>query len=216
MKFVIPAFALIAASAVYANGVDDIRSPLPFKAVLNTDSSTSSTNVSTECKLQFQPYLECFEDSNSVNVESHCPQYSSEKCEQVYKDPQGILTDCKDSPYIMELVDEFIGTNLVAYKFACLKDESGNECPFSKLALKLISTMTQSEYEEMKSGTCSSKICQEATYDIVCDKELLKLTNKKELCDTLTTCKDVKSSALSLKMGSGLLITLGLFLFSLY
>ena len=46
-------------------------------------------------------------------------------CEQVYKDPEGVLTDCNDSPYIMELVDEFIETNLVAYKFACTKDENG-------------------------------------------------------------------------------------------
>jgi len=226
MKFVIPAFAFMAVSAVYANGAEDIAVAFPFKAVLNTDSSSTSKNVSLECKLQFQPYRECFEDVTSANLESHCGRYSSEKCEQIYKDPEGVLTDCKDSPYILELVNKYIGTSLEANKFACTKDENGNYCPFSKLALSVVTRMSQSEYQDMKSDTCSSKICQDATYDVLCAKadSVFTISDRKGLCDYLTTCKNEsksgnasdESSALSLKMGSGLLITLGLFLFSLY
>jgi len=228
MKFIIPAFALIAVSAVYANGADDIRVAFPYKAALNTSNDSSSRNVSDECKIQFQPYLECFEDANSVNIERYCSTYSSEKCEKVYNDPEGVLTECKDSPYIMELVAEYIDKNLQAYKFACTKDESGNSCPFSKLALSIITTMTQKEYQDMKLDTCSSKICKEATYDIICAKtdSVLTITDKKGLCEYLTTCEDKsnananansdESGALSLKIGSGLLITLGLLLLSIY
>ncbi|OUM68797.1 hypothetical protein PIROE2DRAFT_57880 [Piromyces sp. E2] len=226
MKFFNTVFALIAASAIYANEAD-IAMKYLSKNALNVSyddlpetmpGATGSSDDMEKCKVELQQYQECIDDPTPSTLDTYCPKFLSDNCQKFYKDPMGLIPSCKSTGLIDINFGEIVNTVLPVYKLACQKDEVGNPCPFSDVVIKSFTFLNATTLKDKLETSCRSDLCREATINAFASETEFSITGKKEKQEFLKSdeCKNISSGATSLKVRSGLLISIGLLLLSLY
>jgi len=230
MKFFTPVFALFAASAVCANRSEGLINFLQKRDATMDESAFQ--NVSEACINEIKQYKPCLKSPSGKNFDKICQQIKSDECKNFASNPQSLLPSCKDYPQVLEYFSpDLLEENYSVYIFSCTKDEAGNQCPFGNAVANRKNDFTGSEAEKTMKDTCSSKICREATYEIfknITDKiyndsknlsavSLIDLADTEELLDFLDSdeCKAMSGSS-TFKIGTGIFVSLGLLLLSLY
>jgi len=240
MKFSTPVFALVAASAVYANRSEGLINFLKKREVTFDESALQ--NVSEACGNEMQKYEKlCFLTPSGPNSDEICKQILSDECKNFASNAQSLLPSCIDNPQIMEYINSnMYETNYAIYASTCDKDEAGNLCPLATYMKDAIENgksfkLTETELKKFMMDTCSSNSCRKSTYDIfkkvssnLDSYENLSMTsgsysftdkyNGNNNINYLNSdeCKAMASSGSSLKIGTGLFVSLGLLLLSLY
>jgi len=236
MKLSTSIFALVAASAVYANSTNSIVNFLKKREV--TFDASQLQDISVECYNEFLEYAECENYPLPQTYDKVCPIVTGEKCQKYYNDPMSFLPSCKEFPAVVETTSVYKSL-IPSLKFFCQKDEAGNHCPLSdEFLASNTDTYVPSTLEEMDKileATCHSKICREVSYEfsntageMINDIDNLStytvtgaengLRGLAQMAKYLNSdeCKAMSSGATSLKISSGLFISLGLLLLSLY
>lgn len=215
MRFSTFIFALFAASVTYASGTENTMKLFGKNAVeIDIDNLQGNDK---KCMTELEPYEDCIDDPTPSTLDTYCTIFLSDNCQKFYKDPMSFIPNCKGSQLIDENLEGIIKSYVPVYNLACQKDEVGNPCPFSEVVIKTFTFLNSKELNEKMDNTCRSNICREATLNAFAENTEFSITGKKSKHDYLNSddCKNI-SGAASLKIGSGILISIGLLLLSLY
>jgi len=236
MKISTSIFALVAsASFVFANNSVSVN--VLNKRELNVSIDNSQlAELNDTCKTQLSTYMDCLESPSNYDYEKKCPPILGDNCQNFYKDPINLIPGCKDDVVLVEKLQQHIKSFVPLYNLGCHTDEVGNRCPFSETSLTTsFLFINGTEFERLTKNTCQSEICRDltikayhkdsaqklSTFKITIGKEKDKQSSGKSSQVTFTDFLDSSeckymSGATTLKISSGLLISLGLFLLSFY
>jgi len=197
------------------------------------DDVQPKIDIGDTCKTQLITFKDCLENPTNTQLEKDCQVFMNDQCQNLFKDPVSQIPGCKDNLEVMEELQLYIKSFVPLYQLGCAKDEVGQRCPFSETSLKTSFFMINgTEFERLTKETCQSDICRDLTIKAYHKDSAQKLSSFKvniggdkkndkpaqvsftEYLDS-DECKAM-SGATTLKISGGLLLTLALYLLSLY
>jgi len=228
MKILTTFLTFLTASAVYANNINGLYRNYLYKR----DNSTEVTIDPNEdaCEAELTKY-DCFPyEFYKNNVEQDCKRYTGSECQKIINDYQNYIPSCELSEGTVKFIKSII--NVVCNS----KDTTGNYCPLAETIFKeaggKVVYYSYSEEKLNKENTCQSDSCRESTLDFYKNKASFFIDNSEKITSLDSPelaeikgvieyydskeCKAMSSDATTLKIGSGLFISLGLLLLSLY
>ncbi|KAG4104901.1 hypothetical protein H8356DRAFT_1635175 [Neocallimastix lanati (nom. inval.)] len=163
-----------------------------------------------------------------LNPLNACALLNSDRCQKFFKDPLGIIPNCKDYEEIQNTgFEENVKGVGLQLSLSCLYDEYENICPISK-AFASGKELTEEDFK----ANCESKICTEETLKFITDlpeiykdldssvspikkSDLNSVANyfKSEECAKILNSSGAYSTY---KVGTTFIVSLGVLLLSLY
>jgi len=200
--------------------------------------TVNENNVMTDqaCQndlLNSDEYKNCYKQTITLeNYKELCTVLNSTKCQNFFKNPMSYLPNCVDDKELSELLSPTMITNtLSSVHLICQTDEQDGLCPIAEALLK-----KKKIKEKTIKKSCKSKNCINSAIEVYSSLqnnlsgfEQLSITtgsqddtsknNIVSVIDYLNSkeCQEGPSSgATTIKLGSSIILTLGLLLFSLY
>jgi len=190
--------SLIAATSTFALTIPSKRADVDLSNIDLTNLLSGAEGIATsdECKKATEDYKECFIGTDLIKndtLDKVCETYSSQKCQDFYKNGLNSIDACKkDNAILLQMstvMTETIQSNIGVF---CIKDEANQYCPYGQFILDLASKSDSITNEEVEknynlavNNSCKSKKCTDAFIEYT-DKKNKLLSDVEGLNKTLS------------------------------
>jgi len=117
------------------------------------------------CAQALESYDECigsFDYDFFKNINYHCNQFKSNKCQTYYKEGLTVVPECRHKLLVEDASADKLLLDFVSfvYEYTCTTDENGNECPYINMIIDNI-------YSDLKNETESTEFYEKRFYSVV-------------------------------------------------